>query len=188
MNYYEKPTMQQEQAAAETKTVFAKHMSQFKEACDVLRDIESNLSAIANDALKAALLPRDQGKTIQPDDGTQWRHDLDLTKISSICHRHTATGMEFAVVECLPLKNGEMKDVLNRGHNLREVLQEFMRAQRQVLNLWKTDVTAQIREHLDEKYPGQNMDIVAESFEYKLARAISETRAVTQSQSHGIRI
>ena len=186
MNYYEKPTMQQEQAAAETKTVFSEHMSQFKEACDVLHDIESDLSAIANDALKAALLS--PGRVIQTDNGVEWRHDLDLTKITSICHRRTATGMEFAVVECLPLKNGEMKDVLNSGHNLREVLQDFLRDQRQVLNLWKTDVTAQIREHLDEKYPGQNMDIVAESFEYKLSHAISETRAVTQSQSHGIRM
>ena len=160
MNYYEKPTMQQEQAAAETKTVFAKHLGQFKEACDVLRDIESNLSAIANDALKAALLS--PGRVIQTDDGAEWRHDFDLTKISSICHRRTAAGLEFAVVECLPLKSGEMKGVLNSGHNVREVLQAFMRDQRQVLNLWKTDVTAQIREHLDEKYPGQNMDIVAE--------------------------
>jgi hypothetical protein len=186
MNYYEKPTMQQEQAAAETKTVFAKHMSQFEEACDVLRDIESNLSAIANDALKAALLS--PGNVIQTDDGAEWRHDFDLTKITSICHRRTATGMEFAVVECLPLKNGEMKDVLNCGHNLREVLQEFMRDQRQVLNLWKTDVMAGMREHLDAKYPHQDMGIVVESFEYKLSRAISETRAVTQSQSRGIRI
>jgi hypothetical protein len=186
MNYYEKPTMQQEQAAAEIKTVFSKHMSQFKEACDVLRDIESNLSAIANDALKAALLS--PGHVIQTDDGAEWRHDVDLSKITSTCHRRTATGMEFAVVECLSLKNGEMKDVLNSGHNLREVLQEFMRDQRQVLNLWKTDVTAGMREHLDEKYPGQNMDVVVESFEYKLSRAISETRAVAQSQSHGVRI
>ena len=178
--------MQQEQAAAEIKTVFSKHMSQFKEACDVLRDIESNLSAIANDALKAALLS--PGHVIQTDDGAEWRHDFDLTKISSICHRRTATGMEFAIVECLPLKNGEMKDVLNSGHNLREVLQAFMQDQRQVLNLWKTDVMAQIWEHLDEKFPGQNMGVVVESFEYKLSRAISETRAVTQSQSHGIRI
>ena len=81
-----------------------------------------------------------------------------------------------------------MKDVLNCGHNLREVLQEFMRDQRQVLNLWKTDVTAGMREHLDEKFPGQNMDVVVESFEYKLSRAISETRAITQNQSRGIRI
>ena len=63
-----------------------------------------------------------------------------------------------------------------------------MHDQRQVLNLWKEDVKAQVREHLDEKYPHQDMGIVVESFEIKMARAISETRAVTQSQSRGIRI
>ena len=66
-----------------------------------------------------------------------------------------------------------MKDVLNSGHDVREVLQAFMRDQRQVLNLWKDDVKAQVREHLDEKYPHQDMGIVVESFEIKMARAIS---------------
>ena len=76
-----------------------------------------------------------------------------MSKITSICHRRTAAGLEFAVVECLPLKSGEMKSVLNSGHKVREVLQTFMRDQRQVLNLWNDDVKAQVREHLDEKYP-----------------------------------
>jgi hypothetical protein len=81
-----------------------------------------------------------------------------------------------------------MKEVLNSGHSVREVLQAFMRDQRQVLNLWKEDVKAQVREHLDEKYPRQDMSIVVESFDIKMARAISETRMVTQNQSRGIRI
>ena len=148
-------------------------MNQFKGVCDVLRDIESNLSTIGNDAFKAALLS--PGRVIQTDDGTEWQHDVDLSKITSVCHRRTAAGMEFAVIECLPLKSGETKEVLNSGHNVREVLQAFMRDQRQVLSLWKEDVKAQVREHLDEKYPHQDMGIVAESFEIKMARAISET-------------
>jgi hypothetical protein len=183
---YQRPTELHEKANADAMTVFAEHMNQFKGVCKVLRDIESNLSAIGNDALKAALLS--PGRVIQTDDGTEWQHDVDLSKITSICHRRTAAGLEFAVVECLPLKSGEMNSVLNSGHNVREVLQTFMRDQRQVLNLWKDDVKAQVREHLDEKYPHQDMGIVVESFEIKMARSISETRAVTQSQSHGIRV
>lgn len=183
---YQRPTELHEKANAEAMTVFAEHMSQFKGVCNVLRDIESNLSAIGNDALKSALLS--PGRVIQTDDGTEWQHDVDLSKISSVCHRRTAAGLEFAVVECLPLKFGETKSALNSGHNVREVLQEFMRDQRQVLNLWKDDVKAQIREHLDEKYPHQDMGIVVESFEIKMARSISETRAVAQSQSRRIRI
>ena len=186
MNYYNRPTTLDETANAEAMIIFAEHTSQFKGVCDALRKLESNLSAIGNDALKAALLPL--GRVIQTGDGTEWRHDLDLLKITSVCHRRTAAGMEFAVVECLPLKSGEMRTVLNCDHNLREVLQAFMRDQRQVLNLWKDDVTAQVKEHLAEKYLGQDMGIVSESFEIKMARAISEMRMVVQSQSRGMRI
>jgi hypothetical protein len=96
--------------------------------------------------------------------------------------------LEFAVVECLPLKSREMKDVLNTGRDAREVLQTFMHDQRQVFKVWKDDMAAQVREHLVEKYPHQDMGIVVESFEIKLARAISETRMHTQNESRGVRI
>ena len=99
MNHNQKPTMQQEQAAVEVKTAFAEHLNQFNASCDAVRDIEGNQSAIANAAFKSALLSRDQTKSIQTDDGTEWRHDLDLSKISSSCHRRIAGQIEFAVVE-----------------------------------------------------------------------------------------
>ena len=186
MNYYERPTPHQEQANSEAMQHFAEHLNQFKATCDVLRSIECNLSMTANDALKSALLS--PGRVIQIGDGTQWQHDVDLSNVTSICHRGTAADLEFAVVECLPLKSRDMKGVLNSGHNIREVLQAFTSDQRQVLRLWKEDVKAQVREHLGEKYPRQDMGIVVESFEIKMARAISETRMHAQSQSRGIRI
>ena len=186
MNYYEKPTALQEQAYTEAKQHFAEHLKQFKANCDAIHNIESNLPATANDAFRAAL--QSSGRVIQTDDGTQWQHAVDLTKISSVCHRHTSSGLEFAVVECLPLKSGEMKDVLHSGHDASKVLQAFARDQRQVLTLWKDDVTAQIREHLEEKYPHQDMNIVVESFDTKLTRDISRRETVAQNQSHGVRI
>lgn len=186
MNYYEQPTALQESANAEAMTVFAENMNQFKGVCDVVRDIEGNLTAISHDALRATLHSSD--RAIQVDDGMEWRHDLDLTKITSICHRCTVSGLEFAVVECLPLKSGEMKSVLNKGQDLGELLRSFMHDQRQVLNLWKGDLKAQVSEHLAEKYPDQDMGIVVESFEIKLARAISETRVVAPNQNRGMRV
>ena len=63
-----------------------------------------------------------------------------------------------------------------------------MRDQRQVLRLWKEDATTQVREHLEQKYPHHDMNIVAESFEYKLANATSQTYVNAQSQSRGVRI
>jgi hypothetical protein len=186
MKYNERPTALQESAAVETNAAFAEHLNQFKDACDTLRDIEQNLSTIGNDSFKAALLS--PGRVIQTDDGTEWRHGIDLSKITSVCHRRVAGKIEFAVIECLPLPSGEAKEVLNSGHNVREVLQAFMRDQRQVLRLWKEDATTQVREHLEQKYPRHDMNIVAESFEYKLANAISQTYVNAQSQSRGVRI
>ena len=186
MNYHERPTPLQEQANAEAMQHFAEHLKQFKANCDAIRNIESNLPATAKDAFRAAL--QSSGHIIQTDDGTQWQHAVDLTKITSVCHRRTAAGLEFAVVECLPLKSGEMQDVLNSSRDASEVLQTFARDQRQILSLWKNDVTAQIREHLEEKHPHQDMNIVAESFEIKMARSISQTYVNTQSQSRGVRI
>ncbi len=186
MNYYQRPTSLHEQANIEAKQHFAEHIKQFKANCDALHSIEGNLSVTANDASRAAL--QSSGRIIQTDDGTQWQHAADLTKITSVCHRRTAEGLEFAIVECLPLKSGEMKEVLNSGHDAREVLQVFTRDQRQVLNLWKDDVKAQVREHLDEKYPRQDMGIVVESFEIKMARDIARRDTLAQSHGHGIRI
>ena len=141
---------------------------------------------MVNTAFKAAL--ESSGRTIQADDGTEWQHSAELMKNVSFCHRHTAAGLEFAVVESLPLKSGERNEVLNRGHNAPEVLQTLARDQRQVLQVWKDDVTAQVREHLAEKYPHQDMGIVAESFEIKLARNISSRETLAQNHSRGIHI
>jgi len=96
MNYYERPTPLQEQANIEAMQHFAEHLNQFKANCAALRNIECNLSTTANDALKSALLS--PGRVIQTDDCTQWQHDIDLSKVTSVCHRRTATGLEFAVV------------------------------------------------------------------------------------------
>jgi hypothetical protein len=186
MNYYERPTPLQEQVNTEAMQHFAEHLKQFKANCDALQNIERNLSMTASDASRAAL--QSSGRIIQTDDGAQWQHAVDLTRITSVCHRRTEAGFEFAIVECLPLKDLEMKDVLNNGHDVREVLQTFVRDQRQVLRVWKDDVNAQVKEHLAEKYPHQDMSIVAGSFEIKMARDISQRPALAQNQSHGVKI
>ena len=67
-------------------------------------------------------------------------------------------------------------------------MQIFARDQRQVLQVWKDDVTAQVREHLAEKHPHQDMNIVVESFEIKMARAISRRETLAQNHSRGMRI
>jgi hypothetical protein len=186
MNYYQKSTSLHEQANIEAIQHFAEHLKQFKANSDALHSIEGNLSVTANDAARAAL--QSSGRIVQTDDGTHWQHAVDLTNITSVCHRCTVAGLEFAVVECLTVKSGKLREVLNSGHDVRDVLQAFTRDQRQILNLWKEDVKAQVRERLNEKYPRQDMDIVVESFEIKMARDIARRESLAQNRGHGIRI
>jgi urease gamma subunit len=186
MNYYERPTALEESAYAEARTHFAEHLKQFKADCENLHNFEQNLTVTATNAFKAAL--QSSGHIIETDDGTQWQHGVDLMKDVSLCHRRTSAGLKFAIVETLPLKSCEMKEVLNSGYDAREVLQTFADDQRQVLKVWKDDVTAQVREHLAEKHPHQDMSRVVESFDIKFARDISRRESLTQNRSHGVRI
>ena len=73
-NYYQRPTELHEKANAEAMVVFAEHMSQFNANCGALHNIERNLSATADEALKAAQFS--SGRVIQTDDGAQWQHDV----------------------------------------------------------------------------------------------------------------
>jgi hypothetical protein len=52
----------------------------------------------------------------------------------------------------------------------------------------ENDIVEQVKEHLGEKYPNQDMSIVAGSFEIKLTRAFSEKPALAQNHSRGMRI
>lgn len=86
--------------------------------------------------------------------GTEWQHGVDLMENISIRPRRTAADLEFAVVECVPTKSGEAKNVLmDSDHSVRELLKTFTRDQRQVLSIWKDDVIEQVKEYLAEKYP-----------------------------------
>jgi hypothetical protein len=52
----------------------------------------------------------------------------------------------------------------------------------------KNDVTAQVWELLEEKYPQPDINTVVESFDIKLARDISLRKTVAQNQSHVVRV
>jgi hypothetical protein len=130
--------------------------------------VEANLATLGNIAFHAAL--ESSGGAIQTNDGTKWQHGVDLMENTSICHRHSGVGLEFGVVECMPMKSGEAKNALMNIEHL------------------ENDIVEQVKEHRGEKYPNQDMSIVAGSFEIKLTRAISEKPALAQNHSRGMRI
>ncbi|HEX3855915.1 MAG TPA: hypothetical protein VHY30_01300 [Verrucomicrobiae bacterium] len=162
-------------------------MKQFSAHCKGVHHVEANLATLGNTAFHAAL--QSSGRAIQTNDGTQWQHGVDLMENTSIHHRRTGADFEFAVVEFVPMKSGEAKNVLmNSDHSVRELLKTFVRDEQQLLGIWKNDIVEEVKEHLAEKYPNQDMSIVAGSFETKFARAISEKPALAQNHSRGMRI
>jgi hypothetical protein len=71
-----------------------------------------------------------------------------------------------------------------------EVLKAFTQAQRQTLQLWTEDMTAQVKESLTENFPGQDMSRVADCFMLHFNRTVSQRQTQThgQNQSRGVRI
>lgn len=187
MKYNERPTQLEETANAEAMTVFAELMKHFKAHCKGVHNVEANLTTLGNTAFKAAL--DSSGRTVETYGDTKWQHGVDLMENVSICHRRIGRDFEFAVVEFVPMKSGETKNLLmNSDHSVRELLQTFVHDERQLLSIWKNDIVEEVKEHLAEKYPNQDMSIVAGSFEIKLARYISEKQTLAQNHSRGVRI
>jgi len=187
MKHYERPTQLEETANAEAMTVFAEQTKQFNAHCQCIHHVEANLATLGNTAFHAAL--ESSGRAIQTNDGTKWQHGVDLMENTLICHRRTSADLEFGIIECMPMKSNEAKNILmDSAHSVRELLKRFTSNERQLLSIWKNDIVEQVKEHLAEKYPNQDMSIVAGSFEIKLARAISEKQTLVQNQSRGVRI
>lgn len=76
------------------------------------------------------------------------------------------------------------------GHRPLDGLRDFVRDQKEVLQIWPEDAASRVREYLAEKYPGQDMTRVSESSMRRLTNSVSthETPAHEQKQPHGIRV
>jgi hypothetical protein len=181
-----RPTALEEQAHAEARQHFAEHLKQFPVSREALERLERNIAKTALATNMAAAKPTEN--VIQTNDGTQWHKSVDL--MDNIClYPHPITDeAEYAVVEHFPARG--TNEIWNRGWNAVEVLKAFAQEQRQVLQVWTEDMTAQVKEFLGEKYPGQDMSRVADSFMHRFTHAVSQqhTQAHEQNHSRGIRI
>jgi hypothetical protein len=123
------------------------------------------------------------------DGGSQWHNSVGLFDNIFVCHRQTIAGPEYAVVERFPTGTNE---IWNRGCNAVDVLKAFTHDQRQALYIWTEDMTAQLKEFLAEKYPGQDMSRVADAFVLKCIETVSPRLVVThdhgQKRGGGIHI
>jgi hypothetical protein len=177
------PTETEDKAHVEAVRHFAEHLKQFPASRDTVKHLEREAAKTAL-AVLAVAQRAPQGSPIPTDDGAQWRKSVDLFDTIFVCHRSTDSGMEYAVVEHFPT-NGR-NEIWNRGRNAMEVLKAFTHDQRQGLQIWTEDMAAQVKEFLTEKYPGQDMSRVADSFMHKFAtQAVVQKESRNHQQKHG---
>jgi len=185
---HRRPTALEDKAHAEAVRHFAEQLKQFPASREAVERLEKNSAKIALAANLAASKPTLNQNVIQANDGAQWHKDVDLMDNIHLCHRSIIGGAEYAVVEHCPARGAN--EILNRGWNADEVLKSFTQAQRQALQVWREDMTAQVREFLAEKYPGQDMSRVTYGFMHRFTHAVSQQQIQSheQNRSRGIRI
>jgi hypothetical protein len=159
---YRLPTELEDKAHVEVVRHFAEHLKQIPVSRDVIKHLERGLAQTALAVNMSASRPTTPGNAILTDDSAQWHQGVDLFDNISVRHCVTGTGPEYAVVEHFPA-NGR-NEVWNSGRNAVEVLKAFAQNQRQALQVWTEDMTAQVKEFLVEKYPGQDMSRVSDAF------------------------
>jgi len=177
-----RPTPLEEQAHAEARTHFADHLKQFPASQAAVKKLEQNLATLASEMNMATAPSSSPDAVIQADDG-EWHKSTGLFDNIVACHRRTAAGVEYAVVEQFPSGTNE---VWAKGYNAIEVLRAFTTEDRHALQTWTEDMAAQVNEYLAEKYPGQDMSRVADG----LMRRFTHAQRLNhqQSQSHRIRV
>jgi len=185
---HRRPTELEDKAHAEAVRHFAEHLKQFPASREAVERLERDVAKIALAANMAAARPTPQQNVIQADDGEQWRKDVDLMENIHFCHRPISYGAEYAVVEHFPARG--TNEIWNRGWNAAEVLKVFTQEQRQALQVWTEDMTAQVQEFLAEKFPGQDLNRVADGFMHRFTHAASQrqTQSQAHNHSHGVRI
>ena len=187
---FRRPTELEDKAHVETALHFAEDMKQFAVSRDAVKQLERDSAKTALAVIAASQRPP-QENPILTNDGAHWHKSVDLFDNTSACHRPITDGMEYAVVEHFPTTG--RNELWNRARDAEQALKSFALDQRQALQTWMEDLTAQVKEFLAEKYPGHDMARVADSFMHKFAtREVSQKHAIThshhQKRSHGMGI
>jgi len=117
-----------------------------------------------------------------------------------LCKRVCEHGLEYAVIDHSPVASAYAKahgplDVLRTGDNPRQVLRNYLRSERQTLELMVNDITASVREVVKERFPKQDLRRVVNEIAQMCKRVVrigfsesaSESPSLTPKQSHGVR-
>jgi hypothetical protein len=117
-----------------------------------------------------------------------------------LCKRVCEHGLEYAVIDHTPVASAYAKahgplDVLRTGDNPRQVLRDFLRTERETLQLMANDITASVREVVKERFPKQDLRRVVNEIAQMCKKVVrvgfsespSESPSLSPKQSHGVR-
>lgn len=170
---------------------------------DKLREVETTARSLGSVESQAptghAELPDTAG------DRSPWEVCAPLMRLDHnevlLCKRVCEHGLEYAVIDHSPVASAYAKahgplEVLRTGDNPRQVLQDFLRSERETLQLMLNDITANVRLLIADRFPKQDLRRVVNEITgmcKKVARlGFSETLtdATTQAQKHssGVRV
>ncbi|HUJ11434.1 MAG TPA: hypothetical protein VL171_15565 [Verrucomicrobiae bacterium] len=131
---------------------------------DKLREVEMAARTLGSLDAQA-----DLGHAELPDslgDGSPWEVCAPLIRLNQnevvLCKRVCEHGLEYAVIDRSPVASTYAKargplDVLRTGENPRQVLSDFLRGERETLQLMANDITANVRLLIAERFPKHNL-------------------------------
>ena len=131
---------------------------------DKLREVETaarNLAPLDIQAQDTHMeLPDTNG------DSSPWEVCASLMRLNQnevmLCKRVCGQGLEYAVIDHCSTASAYARahgpsDVLRTGDNPRQVLREFLRSERETLQLMVSDITANVRLLIAERFPKQDL-------------------------------
>jgi hypothetical protein len=176
------PTAQETQACAEAQCLFTEYLKLFPVSREAVELLERNLLKLALVAKMAASKPAEN--VIQTDAGVAWHRDVDLMDNIFLCHRPIDGGTEYAVME--HFNAHDTNEIWNCGWDAIQVLRIFANEQREALEFGTKDMVARITEFLAEKYSGQDLSHIANSFNHRFNEATSSKHTQSLGQNNRV--
>ncbi len=172
-------------------TVFAPlehEVQQVSAIRDSINQLEASLSRLLDAGVNERVTPLD---TVRGNDGAEWQVIEPLLKPprSEVlwCKQAMGSEVEFAIIERLspnsPLAKAQGPcEVQMTSHDPKRLIQDFIRGQREMLQLWVYDIVANVRESLEERFSGQNLSRVVKAIAQRCTKEASPKETIIPSQ------
>lgn len=175
------------QAYGEAFAAVEDQLRAFTEAASALADVEKQLPQIATPLTSKVLEPAQALESEElKDGGWQIRRTLHKSARSELllCSREAERNREFAVVERFDPNSPYAKanrycEIQMASNNPRLLLQDYVEQEKQLFQLFRNDLVAQVEEVLSQRYPDQNLNRVVKA----IAARCNATSAASQAQS-----